>query len=245
MRRVMFVWRGRAVHSYPFMQYIGLNLGVLAGNAAAKVNGVNSFRFFVATVILLFPALAGARILHLVTNWNFYREHRSLIWNTREGGAAQYGGFLLAVPLSIPLLHALDVPFGAFWDLAAITMMVGMIFTRIGCLLNGCCAGHPTDSWIGVNLPNLSGVSEKRYPTQLLEALWAALLLAAGLAVWPSLGFDGALLLFIASGYALGRLALESMRESNGSRRGLTIHHAISILIIAVTLAALTVRRNG
>jgi phosphatidylglycerol---prolipoprotein diacylglyceryl transferase len=239
MHPIMFRWRGITVHSYPAMQWLGLTLGVLAGDAAARASGLDAFRVFVATILLLFPALAGARVLHVAINWGYYRERPRSIWDTRKGGAAQYGGILVAVPLSIPLLRALGVPFAAFWDVAGITIMVGMMFTRIGCFLNGCCEGRECSSRIAMHLPNTRGEWKRRYPTQLFEAAWAAALLAVGLSLWRSLPFDGALFVFIASGYALGRLVMESMRDT---RRAFTVHHAISILIILVSLAALTTR---
>ena len=239
MHRVMFRWRGITVHSYPFMQWLGLTLGVLAGDAAARASGLDAFKVFIATILLLFPALGGARVLFVLIHWPQYREKPRSIWNTREGGAAQYGGILVAVPLSIPLLHYLAIPFGAFWDVAGITIMVGMVFTRIGCFLNGCCEGRESCSWLALPLPNARGEWKRRYPTQLFEAAWAASLLVAGLLVWGSLPFDGALFVFIASGYALGRLVMESLRDI---RHAFTVHHAISILIILVSLAALTTR---
>ena len=242
MHPVLFRWRGIAIHSYPAMQYVGLTLGVIAGNFAARFSGLDPFRVYVATILLLFPALAGARVLYIVSHWELFRDNRRDIWNTRQGGAAQYGGILAAVPLSVPLLMALRVPFGAFWDVAGITIMVGMMFTRVGCFLNGCCAGRHSHSWIAMNLPNVRGKWEKRFPTQLLESGWAAVLLVTGILLWPSLPFHGALFLFIASGYALGRLVMESMRELGTASRRFTIHHAISLLIIVSSLVALTAR---
>ncbi|HKY98119.1 MAG TPA: prolipoprotein diacylglyceryl transferase family protein [Gemmatimonadaceae bacterium] len=240
MRRIFFTWRGITVHSYPAMQYVGLTAGVIAGNFAARSIGLDAFRVYAATLVLLVPALAGARILHVVMKWDYYRAHRDQIWDTRRGGAAQYGGILLAVPASVPLLRFLDVPFGAFWDVAGITIMVGMAFTRIGCFMNGCCAGRECHSWLGVNLPDVTGVWKQRYPTQLYEAAWAVVLLLTGILVWRSLPFDGALFIYIAAGYALGRLVMESLRE-NGARK-FTIHHAISLFIITVSAAVLVVR---
>lgn len=240
MRPVLFRLGKVDVHSYPAFQYIGLTLGVLAGNVLARVTGLDEFRVFVATILLLFPALAGARLLYLAIHWKYYRENSRPIWNTREGGAAQYGGILVAVPLSIPLLAILDIPFGAFWDVAGVTIMVGMVFTRIGCFLNGCCAGRESDSWLSLYLPNIRGEWKNRVPTQLLESGWAAMLLVTGLIFRKSLPFAGALFIYIAAGYALGRLVMESMRDLRAAR--FTVHHAISVLIIALSLAALTAR---
>ena len=91
-----------------------------------------------------------------------------------------YGG-LVAVTLSVPLLAALDLGFWAFWDVGAIVMLIGMVFTRVGCLLNGCCSGQPTDGRFGLALRDRSGISRRRIPTQLLEAGLGAAVLAA---VW-------------------------------------------------------------
>lgn len=242
MRRVLFYWRGRPIHSYPAMLYIGLVAGVVAGNYAANIAGLDAFRVYVATILLLIPSLAGARILHVASHWDAYRRDRGRIWNLKEGGMAQYGGILLAVPLSVPLLAALRLPFGQFWDIGSFTILVGMIFTRIGCLLNGCCAGRPSTMWGSIYLPNHLGVREKRIPTQLLEAGWAAVLLAVSIVIWPRLPFGGALFLFVVAGYATGRLALESARDLPAESRRFTVHHAISLLIIVLSVAAITGR---
>lgn len=242
MRPIMFTLRGLAIHSYPAMQYLGLCAGVVAGNAAARAVGIDPFGTFVATCILMVPALGGSRLLYIASHWPAYRDNPSRIWNTSEGGAAQYGGILLAVPLSVPLLSALRIPFAEFWDVSMITIMVGMFFTRFGCLLNGCCAGRPSSSWLSMHLPDHTGVWERRIPTQLLEAGWAAILLASAVAIWPSLPFPGAVFLFVTGGYAAGRLLMESTRVKKRPGQSFTIHHVISLLIIALCLGALTIR---
>ena len=48
MRRVLFVWRGRRICSYPACLYIGLNLGMAAQNWAARIAGANTWRVYAA-----------------------------------------------------------------------------------------------------------------------------------------------------------------------------------------------------
>jgi prolipoprotein diacylglyceryltransferase len=91
-------------------------------------------------------------------------------------------------------------------------------------------------------LPNHRGEWEKRIPTQLLEAAWALVILSTGLAIWNALPFRGALFIYIAAGYATGRLLLESLREMKIPGRRFTVQHAISLLIITLSLAALTIQ---
>jgi prolipoprotein diacylglyceryltransferase len=234
MRRILFTWRGMTIWSYPALLYIGLIAGVVVGNIASHAVGVDAWRVFVAMHILIALALAGARSLHVVSRWPLYWRHRRMVWNRRDGGAAQYGGLIVAVPASVPILAMLELPPGTFWDIATFTILVGMVVTRIGCLLNGCCAGRIGTKWYCVHLPNHLGKWERRVPTQLLEAAWAAVLLVLAIALWPSMPFRGALFTFAAAGYAMGRLFLESLREQDRADSELNVHHAISMGIVGV-----------
>lgn len=240
MRPVLFRWRGFTFWSYPTMLYVGCVGGIVAGNAVAHASGLDAFRVWVATFALLSVALIGARLLFVATQWSTYRNDLHRIWNRTEGGAALYGGLLLALPVSWPLLVALGVPLGAFWDVAVFTILVGMIFTRVGCQLNGCCAGRPTRIF-GVNLPNHLGVWRRRVPTQCLESAFAGVLLLAALRVWPELPFRGALFLLVAGSYATGRMVLESARERTAGEGAFTVQHGISLLIMIASFTGLSV----
>ena len=241
MRRVLCLWYGVTIYSYPAMLYVGLVLGVLAGDIAAHRARLDAARAFVATLLLLFPALLGARLAFVVGRWRFYRRHPRLILARSEGGAAMYGALPLSLGASVPLLGALDIPFGAFWDVATFTILVGMLFTRVGCLLNGCCAGRATSSCWGVFLPDHRGVWARRIPTQPMEAAWTLALLAGALWAWARLPFEGALFLYLLGGYGLGRMALESGRESTAPGRWLTPQHGVSAGLVVVAVVGLVI----
>jgi phosphatidylglycerol:prolipoprotein diacylglycerol transferase len=218
------------------MLYLGLVLGIVAGNYAANLAGLNSAGVFTATLLLLVPALVGARLLYVASHWETYRREPARIWRRSEGGAAVYGGLPFSLLASVPLLRLLQLPFGAFWDVATFTILTGMVFTRFGCLLNGCCAGRPTEGWLALYLPDQQGVWKRRIPTQLLEAGWAWLLLLGAIVLWSRLPFPGALFLFCLAGYGVGRLLLESTREEQDRMGGLTIHHFISVALVVLSV---------
>src|ERR1700754_4128027 len=177
MRRILFSWRGFNIYSYPAMLYVGLLAGVFAGAWVAQRSGMSADRFAIAITVLLIPALAGSRLYFVLTRWDVYRHDPARIWRRTEGGMAMYGAFILAVPLSIPLLRLLGLPFGAFWDAAALTILLGMAFTRIGCFLNGCCGGRPSEAWFALSLPDHHGNWRRRIPTQLIEVVAATALI--------------------------------------------------------------------
>lgn len=244
VRPILFQWHGYRVFSYPAMLYIGTVLGVVAGNRAAHAVGLDAFRVWVATLILFAAALVGARLLFVAIAWRRHGRYPHRIFDRNQGGAAQYGGLLAAVPLSWPLLAALDLPFGAFWDVAIITILVGMTVTRIGCLLNGCCAGREVRTF-GLTLPNHQGEWRRRVPTQILEGALALTLLALGARAWPALPAPGALFLLLAGGYASGRLVLETLREHSPGARAFNVQHALSLGIAVVSFTTFAMLWNN
>ncbi len=236
MRRVLFQWRGIKIHAYPAMLYLGLVLGVIGGTYAATLHGLDPVRIYAAMLLLVLPALVGARLLFVAAHWAIYRREPRRIWQRSEGGAAMYGGLVLAFLLSVPLLSAMGIPIGAFWDAAIITILIGMVFTRVGCLLNGCCTGRPSEGPLTLCLPNVHGVWRQRLPTQLLEAGLGAMLLLGSILAWNRLPFDGALFLLNVAGYGIGRWGLEVTRERMDRVGTVSLQRAISVGLVAVAI---------
>lgn len=215
------------VSSYVAMLTLGCVAGTYAGLAVAVHDGLDGARFVVATAVLLVPALAGARLLYVATHLEHYRAEPRAIWRRADGGSALYGGLALAVAASAPVLWALGLPFAAFWDAAAVTMLVGLAITRLGCRMNGCCGGRPY------------GVRGRRYPTQLLEAGWAVAVLALVLALRPADPAAGELFAAVIGGYAAGRMLLEPLRDSPDPRRSVAVNGTASALLLVAAAAVL------
>jgi phosphatidylglycerol:prolipoprotein diacylglycerol transferase len=239
MRKVLFSWHGRNVYSYPAMLYVGLVAGVFVGAFVAQGSGLSADSFAVASVVLAVPALFGSRLYFVLTRWDVYCREPRRIWRRSEGGMSMYGGLILAVPLSIPLLIAMDMPFGAFWDAATFTILLGMAFTRIGCLLNGCCGGRSTQNWFALDLPDHRGVWQPRYPTQLMEMTFAGLLFGAAFLLRNHAPFSGAIFCSAVAAYGAGRYLLENLREDESDGRDKTAMQATSLVLTIVALVGL------
>ena len=240
MRRVLFACCGITVYSYPAMLYVGVLAGTFAGAFAAQSRGLDPDRFALATVILLVPALAGSRLLFVLMNWPVYAHEPARIWRRSEGGMAMYGGLVLAVPLSVPVLRLLDLPFASFWDAQMFTILIGMMLTRVGCLLNGCCGGRTTTAWYGLDLPDHHGVRRRRIPTQLLEMGWAAVLLSGIALAWHRVPFPGAIFCAAVLLYGIGRYFLETLRE-DAAPADRPVLRALSLALAAAAFVALVV----
>jgi prolipoprotein diacylglyceryltransferase len=243
-RRYLFRALDYRVPSYTAMLYVGCTVGVYAGVAVAGAAGLDQSRVAVTMIVLLVPALAGARLLYVLQHLERYRADPRRVWRRSEGGAALYGGLVVCIPLSAPVLAWVGLPFWAFWDAAVVTMLVGLVFTRVGCLLNVCCAGRPTTGPLGVRLPGRDGI-QRRFPTQILEAAWGAVVLGAALLARPALPVSGALFAVVIAAYAAGRLVLEPLREQVGARWAPATNVALSIGLLIAACAVLLVRFAG
>jgi phosphatidylglycerol:prolipoprotein diacylglycerol transferase len=244
-RRYLFDVGGLRVPSYSAMLYVGIVLGFYVGALVAGAEGLSQPRFVAVSLMLLVPALAGARLWFVGQHAGFYRAHPELIWSRSRGGSALYGGLVLSVAVSVPVLALAGLPFRMFWDAAILTMLTGVVLTRFGCLMHGCCAGRRTSGALGLWLPNHRGEWARRVPTQLLEAGWALLVLVTALLVRPSLPFAGALFAFVVGAYAAGRLVLELTRESDEPKRTIWVNVAFSALLLAAAVAVLVAGLAG
>lgn len=241
MKRVLFTLRGRDVYAYPFMLYMGITAGVWAGTTAAAHRGLNQISAYVAMLFLSAAALAGARLQFVAANWQLYQREPRRIWRRSDGGYALYGGLLLALLLSVPLLAALRLPFASFWDAASITILTGMIFAKLGCFLNGCCAGCASSAWLSFHLPDAHGKWRRRLPAQLMEAAFAAVLLAGAIAGWRHMPRDGSVFLAATAAYGCGRWLLESAREGVGGLTRMTLARKISAVLVVLSIMLLAV----
>jgi len=210
------------------MLYLGLVLGVISGTYAAQFRNLNSVHVYFAMILLIAPALFGARLLFAATHWELFSENPRRIFRRSEGGAMLYGGLLLSLAVSVPLLQILNLSFAGFWDVATITILVAMIPARIGCLMHGCCSGRATAGRFSIVAPNESGIWERRVPTQIMEMALAVALLLVSLAVQSKLRNEGVLFLTAATGYGIGRWWLESVRETTVRVGDLNLQRIIS-----------------
>lgn len=84
-------------------------------------------------------------------------------------------------------------------------------FGRVGCFFAGCCYGKPTDSFLGVQFPGMSG---KVHPTQLYEAIFLfALCAVLFLLFWKkNYKYNLSLYLFF---YGIFRFFIEFLRDDH------------------------------
>ncbi len=93
------------------------------------------------------------------------------------------------------------------------SILIGHAFGRIGCFFAGCCYGKPTDSFLGVQFPDLL---HKVHPTQLYEAAFLFVMFGICLYLVVKKNFQHNLSLYLIS-YGIFRFLIEYVR---GDERG-------------------------
>ncbi len=145
--------------------------------------GLRSGQSLVFTVALLAAFLAGARLLNYAVNPLQY-EGWLQAWSWRFTGFSLYGG-LLAAGLVLPVL-AFVFRCSPWVAADALVLPAGVAFSlaRVGCFLNGCCAGIATNSVLGVAFPATEQEKE------LLGRLLLFIDSPAAVRVWPTQLFE-------------------------------------------------------
>jgi phosphatidylglycerol:prolipoprotein diacylglycerol transferase len=181
-----------------------------------------------------------------------------------EGGLVLYGGLLLA-PVGYWLfcrrrgLAALPLA-----DLLIPSVLIGLMFGRLGCLMHGCCYGDFSELPWAIEFPRDSApyltqvfrgflpddMSAPRslplHPTQIYDALNALAIALLCWLVYPYRRRDGEITAMAALLYPINRIAIEFLRWDEAGQFGtrFTISQWVSAGLIAVaTLALLRLSR--
>lgn len=160
----------------------------------------------------------------------------------RDGGLGFYAGAVLGLPAVAWVLRLYGKPVLRVLDGTIRYLVLAVAVTRIGCFLNGCCAGGPTDLPWGVVYPR---EVVRRHPTQVYES--AAMFGLFFLLKWLE-GRNlppGAVLFTAFLYYGLLRFGLEFIREDlQPALLGFSITQWIGLGLIAWGTAELLSRRR-
>lgn len=149
------------------------------------------------------------------------------------GGLAMFGGLVAGSAACALVVRSRRIPLAVAADAAAPALLAAASLGRLGCFLNGCCAGVPAQG------PLCPG---GRVPTQLIEAAFTAACAAALVAFAPRPG-SGRTAALAVLGYCAARFALEFLRVEPPFVAGLTASQAAALALAVPAAAWLAVRR--
>ncbi|MBI3322117.1 MAG: prolipoprotein diacylglyceryl transferase [Candidatus Omnitrophica bacterium] len=155
------------LYSYGLAIALGFLLAVNLAARRARAVGVDPAQIQRIALIGLLAGLAGGRAAYVFLNWDLYRANLIEILRLDHGGLVFYGGLVTSALASILAMRSAKLPVLATLDFFMPPLALAHAIGRIGCFLNGCCYGKPTDLPWGVLFPQ---DVVPRHPTQLYEA---------------------------------------------------------------------------
>jgi phosphatidylglycerol:prolipoprotein diacylglycerol transferase len=182
MRPVLFHLFGLEIGSYGFLMMLAHFAGLvtLLWIARAHHQAFGPFLDMIFAVVL--AGLVGARLGYAFNQWGEFRGHPERLLSLWKGGLSFYGGFPLAFLAFLAVLRWRRMPVFPTADLVCPVLPFSLGLVRIGCFLQGCCYGAPTDAPWAVVFHSHEGkvppalLERALHPTQLYEASFLFLL---------------------------------------------------------------------
>jgi phosphatidylglycerol:prolipoprotein diacylglycerol transferase len=241
------------IATYGVLLAIGFIVALWLTAQLAARDGLPKERIYDLGLYILASALIGSKVLMVVTEWSEFRGdwRRVFSFDLWRSGGVFYGGFLVALLVSIILMRRWRLPWRRTADAFAPGIALGHAIGRLGCFSAGCCWGKPTTSWIGVHFTEkaseLTGVpiDSALVPTQLIEAAANLLIFFFLLWVRKRRAFDGQVISAYLIVYAVARFIIEFWRDDpRGSLLGLSTSQLISIIMFVLGLGMMVYHRR-
>ncbi|MBA2608146.1 MAG: prolipoprotein diacylglyceryl transferase, partial [Actinobacteria bacterium] len=206
-----------------------------------------------ALAVWAVPAgLLGARLYHVITDWQRFQgrwTHVLFVW---EGGLGIPGGLIAGVAAGAWAARRRGLTVGPLLDVVAPAIPIAQAIGRLGNWFNQELFGRPTDlPWElridAEHRPDRYADMATFHPTFLYEALWnVALTMLLVLLGHRARLRTGTLFALYVAGYALGRLWVESLRSDPASLvLGVRVNILVSGIAFAIAAAITVVRERS
>lgn len=186
-----------------------------------------------------------SKLLHVIDAWGYYSQNPGLIFSA--AGLTIYGA-ILGATLGVWIYTRVNkYPFGHVADLLAPGIILSQAIGRVGCTLNGCCYGNPTDLPWGITYTNPESYAPLGiavHPTQIYEIIFNLILFGILLKLRGRFKPDGSLFAIYIGSYSLWRLGIGFLRQGTPFLFGLEQAQVLGIIVLAITVPLLIYRRR-
>ena len=220
-----------STNSIGFIRIYGLTMAIAIGVAvliahkrfSSRNNGSSLIIDIFLPVVL--SGIAGARIYHLFTGYNWDRDGIAGTIKLRNGGLSIWGAVIGGALMVAFISRRKKIPFLKIGDCVAVALLVAQAIGRVGNYFNQELFGRELHApWaLSVDIFHRPEGFENiatYHPTFLYEALWCLalagiiILIERRAKVWPL----GATLALYIGGYCLGRTIFEYLRIDDATK---------------------------
>ena len=244
MQPIFWQWDGLTISTYAVCMVLGLVVGTIASLSEGRRRHIRSALVLDAILAAVVSGTIAARLGYVLINWVYYRDHLAEIARLWQGGlnwqaglvGGSIGAWLIARRQTSPML---------ILDLLAIGTTLGLCFGWIGSYLSATAYGKELFPgqpffFLAVDAPDSYGLTNPRWPTQLIGVLWGLLLFLwlwlTRRQAWPA----GARYWLFVAAYSLGAFLLGFTRGDDIlTMGGWRIDQIFDVLLFSLALIAL------
>lgn len=231
--------------------FIAVAIAVYLVGRWAPMKGISSDVVYSIAIWAIIGGIVGARIVHVIDNWSFYRYDLTGIFYIWSGGIGLWGGILGGFIGGAAYALWAKYPVGVIADLTAPALLLVQTIGRLGDIVNGeHCAKAAENFILAFNWVHsestaancATGVGVPVQPVIAYEMLWN---MGALLVIWKlrnRLHPDGMLFALYLALYAVGRFFITYMRTDKIWALGLQEAQYIAILVLVITVPLLIIK---
>jgi len=155
------------IRSFGVAMIAAFVVAVVLARRRAPRYGIPSSKVWDLSFWVLIFGVLGARLGFILQELPHYRENPSELFSPKFEGLTSFGGMIAGFLVVWIWCRIQRISMASILDVFAVPFLVAHAIGRVGCLLNGCCYGGPTELPWGVQVIGLPGLYE---PAQLYDA---------------------------------------------------------------------------
>jgi prolipoprotein diacylglyceryl transferase len=241
------------LNAYGAMIALGVVAAVWLSGKRLVQRGIGTTDDMSAIAMWAVPSgVIGARLYHVITDWQLFRNDLGAIVQIWKGGLGIWGGIALGTLVGIGVARKRGLPVGLLLTCVAPALPLAQSIGRWGNWFNQELFGRPTTLPWGLEVS--AGTAQSAgynagtqfHPTFLYESIACLLLCGALIVLDKKVPMcAGRLFFFYTAGYTVFRFFIEGLRiDPANSAGGLRLNQWVSLAVFAASLAVITAMRG-
>ncbi len=224
---------GLDIRWYGIIYALGFFFGALIAVYFGKKRGISKDDVYDFFTYLIPGVVIGARLIHVLFEWNYYGAHLGEIIAVWNGGLSFHGGLLGALVVGGYYCKKRKIAPLDMADVLSFPLAIGLGFGRIGNFINQELYGTLTDLPWGVKF---NGVEGTRHPVQIYSALKDFFIAGVIWQLWKIEKLPKGFIFFsFLCMYSFLRFFIEFYREWERPFLGLTYPQMVNVIIFFVS----------
>ena len=237
MKAIFFEWGPITIYAYGTFMAIAFMVAIFFLVRHAEKADLTSSQVMDLGLVSIIGGILGARVAYVLSHWSEFQNNCLEILMIHHGGLVFYGGILGGCIALIVFLKIKKLPILKTIDIFLPALVLGHAIGRIGCFLNGCCYGRPTQLFCAVDFPigtlpyQVYGPGHAVHPVQIYSFLLLLLLFCILSYILLHKRYHGQVLGFYLLTYPFLRFNLEYFRGDRIFVNSLSLFQIVSVVL--------------